>query len=225
MSGTRIAMPASRRRPRRRARRRLHRAATASTANGRVERHPPSQWVMIGGLIHRDGEHHPDMRLFLGRPRTEDPTPGTAPPARLGLEHRRARQRARAGAPQRLVLDPARCLLAGLADQHRADLSHAVHAVHLCAARPGARARAAAMPISCNGPASAASPTPRSTSPSTPVQIRVAEIAAQIDAADLLARRCFQIARDYTRVTLEQRLLLRRDFTYAMRMVRAAWTA
>jgi hypothetical protein len=57
------------------------------------------------------------------------------------------------------------------------------------------------------------------------VQIRVAEIAAQIDAADLLARRCFQIARDYTRVTLEQRLLLRRDFTYAMRMVRAAWTA
>ena len=24
-----------------------------------------SQWVMIGGLIHREGEHHPDMRLFL----------------------------------------------------------------------------------------------------------------------------------------------------------------
>jgi Acyl-CoA dehydrogenase, C-terminal domain len=55
-----------------------------------------------------------------------------------------------------------------------------------------------------------------------PVQIRVAEIAAQIDAAELLARRCFAIARaDYTRVTLEQRLLLRRDFTYAMR----AWCA
>ena len=56
-----------------------------------------------------------------------------------------------------------------------------------------------------------------------PVQIRVAEIAAQIDAAELLARRCFQIAReDYTKVTLEHRLLLRRDFTYAMRMVRSA---
>src|SRR5262249_60748812 len=56
-----------------------------------------------------------------------------------------------------------------------------------------------------------------------PVQIRVAEIAGQIDAADLLARRCFAIARaDYTSVTLEQRLLLRRDFTYAMKMVRAA---
>src|SRR5215470_14780979 len=24
-----------------------------------------SQWVMIGGLIHREGEHHPDMRLLL----------------------------------------------------------------------------------------------------------------------------------------------------------------
>src|SRR6266576_326222 len=24
-----------------------------------------SQWVMIGGLVHRPGEHHPDMRLFL----------------------------------------------------------------------------------------------------------------------------------------------------------------
>src|SRR3979409_440770 len=24
-----------------------------------------SQWIMIGGLIHREGEHHPDMRLFL----------------------------------------------------------------------------------------------------------------------------------------------------------------
>ena len=23
------------------------------------------QWIMIGGLIHREGDHHPDMRLFL----------------------------------------------------------------------------------------------------------------------------------------------------------------
>ena len=65
--------------------------------------------------------------------------------------------------------------------------------------------------------------TPLAVAQHVPVQIRVAEIAAQIDAADLLARRCFAIARaDYTGVTLEQRLLLRRDFTYAMRMVRAA---
>src|SRR5262245_38861993 len=24
-----------------------------------------SQWIMIGGLVHREGDHHPDMRLFL----------------------------------------------------------------------------------------------------------------------------------------------------------------
>src|SRR5437899_15005 len=24
-----------------------------------------SQWIMIGALVHREGEHHPDMRLFL----------------------------------------------------------------------------------------------------------------------------------------------------------------
>ena len=24
-----------------------------------------SQWIMIGGLVFREGEHHPDMRLFL----------------------------------------------------------------------------------------------------------------------------------------------------------------
>jgi 3-hydroxy-9,10-secoandrosta-1,3,5(10)-triene-9,17-dione monooxygenase len=56
-----------------------------------------------------------------------------------------------------------------------------------------------------------------------PVQLKVAEIGAQIDAAELLARRAFKIARqDYTGMTLENRLLLRRDFTYAMRMLRDA---
>ena len=26
---------------------------------------PPSQWIMIGGLVFREGEDHPDMRLYL----------------------------------------------------------------------------------------------------------------------------------------------------------------
>jgi alkylation response protein AidB-like acyl-CoA dehydrogenase len=56
-----------------------------------------------------------------------------------------------------------------------------------------------------------------------PVQIRIAEIAAQIDAAELLARRAFVTARqDYSGMTLETRTLLRRDFTYAVRMLREA---
>ncbi len=56
-----------------------------------------------------------------------------------------------------------------------------------------------------------------------PVQIRIAEIAAQIDAAELLARRAFAAARaDYTGMSLATRTLLRRDFTYAVRSLREA---
>jgi 3-hydroxy-9,10-secoandrosta-1,3,5(10)-triene-9,17-dione monooxygenase len=54
-----------------------------------------------------------------------------------------------------------------------------------------------------------------------PVQLRIAEIAAQIDAAELLARRALAKARaDYAGMTLETRTLLRRDFTYAVRSLR-----
>ncbi len=53
--------------------------------------------------------------------------------------------------------------------------------------------------------------------------MRIAEIAAQIDAAELLARRAFKLARqDYTGMSLETRTLLRRDFTYAVHMLREA---
>ena len=104
-----------------------------------------SHWVMIGGLIQREGEHHPDMRLLLV-PASDLKILDTWYCAGLRasrLEHGRARQRVRAGAPQRVVQHAARRLLARLADQHRADLPHAVHrGPHLCAARSGARARA-----------------------------------------------------------------------------------
>jgi alkylation response protein AidB-like acyl-CoA dehydrogenase len=59
-----------------------------------------------------------------------------------------------------------------------------------------------------------------------PIQIRVAEIAAEIDAAELLARRSFAMARaDYSGMSLETRTLLRRDFTFAVRKLRAAMEA
>ena len=59
-----------------------------------------------------------------------------------------------------------------------------------------------------------------------PVQIRIAEIAAQIDAAELLARRALSTARkDYTGLSMETRTLLRRDFTYAMHTLRDAMDA
>ena len=56
-----------------------------------------------------------------------------------------------------------------------------------------------------------------------PVQIAVADIAAQIDTAELLARRCLAKAKaDYAGMTMETRILIRRDWTYAMRQLRAA---
>jgi 3-hydroxy-9,10-secoandrosta-1,3,5(10)-triene-9,17-dione monooxygenase len=59
-----------------------------------------------------------------------------------------------------------------------------------------------------------------------PVQIKIAEIGAQIDAAELLARRAFVTARsDYTGMSMETRTLLRRDWTYALRMLREAMDA
>jgi 3-hydroxy-9,10-secoandrosta-1,3,5(10)-triene-9,17-dione monooxygenase len=59
-----------------------------------------------------------------------------------------------------------------------------------------------------------------------PVQLKIAEIAAQIDAADLLARRALSTARaDYTGMSMETRTRLRRDFTYAMKSLRDAMDA
>ena len=59
-----------------------------------------------------------------------------------------------------------------------------------------------------------------------PVQIKIAEIAAQIDAAELLARRCLATARaDYAGMSMETRTLLRRDWAYAMKMLRDAMDA
>jgi resorcinol 4-hydroxylase (FADH2) len=53
--------------------------------------------------------------------------------------------------------------------------------------------------------------------------MRVAEIAAEIDAAELLARRALKLARqDYSGMSLETRTLLRRDFTFAVRKLREA---
>ena len=101
---------------------------------------------MIGGLVFREGDHHPDMRLHLV-PTSEVKQEDTWYLRRLErdrLEHGGARQRVRAGAPQRVVLDAARCALAGLQDQHQSDLPHAVHRGALLrfvrpGARPGAR--------------------------------------------------------------------------------------
>jgi 3-hydroxy-9,10-secoandrosta-1,3,5(10)-triene-9,17-dione monooxygenase len=51
------------------------------------------------------------------------------------------------------------------------------------------------------------------------VQIRLAETAAKIDAAELLVRRAVSVATETTPVTLDRRVLNRRDFAFAVRML------
>jgi 3-hydroxy-9,10-secoandrosta-1,3,5(10)-triene-9,17-dione monooxygenase len=53
-------------------------------------------------------------------------------------------------------------------------------------------------------------------------QIRVAEIQAQIDCAEMLVRRALDMVRDGGEITLDQRVHRRRDFAYAARLCQTA---
>jgi 3-hydroxy-9,10-secoandrosta-1,3,5(10)-triene-9,17-dione monooxygenase len=186
-----------------------------------------SHWIMIGGLVHREGEHHPDMRLFL------------VPVSDLAVLDTWYCAGLRGTGSHTVALDDV------FVPEHRSVSFGTLRD----ACSPGSRINTAPIyrtpfiavhTYALLGPALGLARgayadfvqwtrqryltyTALAVAQHVPVQIRIAEIAAQIDAAELLARRCFTIARqDYTRVTLEQRILLRRDFTYAMRMLRAA---
>ena len=186
-----------------------------------------SQWIMIGGLMFREGEHHPDMRLFLV-PTSDLEVLDTWYCAGLrgSGSHTVAlddlfvpEHRSVSFSTLRDAVSPGSKI--NIAPMYRTPFI-AVHTYALLAPALGL-ARGAYADFVQWTRQRYLTYTPLAVAQHVPVQIRVAEIAAQIDAADLLARRCFAIARaDYTGVTLEQRLLLRRDFTYAMRMVRAA---
>jgi 3-hydroxy-9,10-secoandrosta-1,3,5(10)-triene-9,17-dione monooxygenase len=186
-----------------------------------------SHWIMIGGLVHRAGQLHPDMRLFL------------VPTSDLKVLDTWYCAGLRGSGSNTVALDNV------FVPEHRSVSFSTLRD----ACSPGSQINTAPIyrtpfiavhTYALFGPALGLARgayvdfvqwtrqryltyTALNVAQHVPVQIRVAEIAAQIDAAELLVRRCFKIARaDYTKVTLEQRLLLRRDFTYAMKMVRAA---
>ena len=185
-----------------------------------------SHWVMIGGLIHREASTIPDMRLLLvPASDLQFSTPGTA----LGCAAR-ARTRSRsttcscrsiAASRSPRCATPAR--RARRSTPRRSTARRSSRSTPMpCSARRLA-SRAAATPTSCNGRGSAISPIPHSTSPSTCRCRSGSPRSRRRSTPPSFRSPLFQIAReDYTKVTLEQRLLLRRDFTYAMRMVRAA---
>jgi 3-hydroxy-9,10-secoandrosta-1,3,5(10)-triene-9,17-dione monooxygenase len=186
-----------------------------------------SQWIMIGGLIFRDGEDHPDMRLFL------------VPVSQVKMDDTWYCAGLRASGSITAVLESV------FVPEHRT----VTFSLLRDAVSPGSKINTnpiyrtpfiAVHSYALLGPSLGLARgaydefvqwtrqryltyTQLSIAQHVPVQIKVAEIAAQIDAAELLARRAFTVARsDYSGMTLETRTLLRRDFTYSLRMLREA---
>jgi 3-hydroxy-9,10-secoandrosta-1,3,5(10)-triene-9,17-dione monooxygenase len=186
-----------------------------------------SQWIMIGGLAFRPGEDHPDMRLYLV-PVSELKTDDTWYCAGLRAsgsitciadnvfvpEHRSVSfQTLREATSPGSKVNPNPIYRTPFIAVH----SYALLGPALGLARGGyadfvqwTRERYLTY-------------TQLNVAQHVPVQLKVAEVAAQIDAAELLARRALATARsNYTGMTMETRTLLRRDFTYAMRLLRDA---
>ena len=186
-----------------------------------------SQWIMIGGLIFRDGEDHPDMRLFL------------VPVSQVKMDDTWYCAGLRASGSITAILDNVfvpehRTVTFSLLRDAQSPGSKinsngiyrtpfiAVHSYALLGPSLGL-ARGAYKEFVEWTRQRYLTYTQLSIAQHVPVQIKIAEIGAQIDAAELLARRAFTIARsDYSGMTLETRTLLRRDFTYALRMLREA---
>ncbi|MGA9428793.1 MAG: acyl-CoA dehydrogenase family protein [Xanthobacteraceae bacterium] len=186
-----------------------------------------SHWIMIGGLVQRPGEDHPDMRLYLV-PVPEVKQDDTWYCAGL-----------RASGSNTVVLDNV------FVPEHRSVsfsmLREGCSPGSKVNANPMYRAPFIALhSYALLGPVLGVARggyaefvqwtrqryltyTQLGIAQHVPVQIRIAEISAQIDAAELLARRAFATARaDYAGMSLETRTLLRRDFTYAVRSLREA---
>ena len=186
-----------------------------------------SQWIMIGGPVQRPGEDHPDMRLYL------------VPVSELKQDDTWYCAGLRASGSNTAVLDNV------FVPEHRS----VSFSVLREGCSPGSKVNTNPMyrapfialhSYALLGPVLGVARggytefvqwtrqryltyTQLAIAQHVPVQIRVAEIAAPIDAAELLARRAFAMARaDYAGMPLATRTLLRRDFTYALRILREA---
>jgi 3-hydroxy-9,10-secoandrosta-1,3,5(10)-triene-9,17-dione monooxygenase len=186
-----------------------------------------SQWIMIGGLVFRDGEHHPDMRLHLvpvSALQTLDTwhcagLKGTGSNTVVCDDVFVPEHRSVSFSDLRDAISPGSRI--NTAPIYRTPFI-AVHTYALLGPAMGL-ARAAYAEFVAWTRQRYLTYTQINVAQHVPVQIRIAEIAARIDAAELLARRALATARkDYLHVSFEDRILLRRDFTYAMRTLRKA---
>jgi len=186
-----------------------------------------SQWIMIGGLVQRAGEDHPDMRLYL------------VPVSQVKQDDTWYCAGLRGSGSNTSVLDDVfvpehrsvsfSTLRDGCSPGSKVNTNPiyrtpfiAVHSYALLAPVLGL-ARGGYADFTAWTRKRYLTYTQLAIAQHVPVQIRVAEIAAQIDAAELLARRAFALARaDYAGMSLDTRTLLRRDFTFAVRSLREA---
>ena len=186
-----------------------------------------SHWILIGGLAFREGEDHPDMRLYL------------VPVSQVKQDDTWYCSGLRGTGSITSVLDNV------FVPEHRSVSFSTLRDAN----SPGSKVNTnpiyrtpfiAVHSYALLGPALGSARgayadfvewtrqryltyTQLAIAQHVPVQLKVAEIGAQIDAAELLARRALATARkDYSGMSLETRTLLRRDFTYAMRMLRDA---
>lgn len=183
-----------------------------------------AQWVLIGGLVFRPGEDHPDMRLMLV------PTADVEILDTWYCSGLRGTGSHTVQADSLFVPEHRSVSFASLRDAQSpgSKLNSnpiyrtpfiAVHTYALLGPALGA-ARGAYEYFVEWTKQRYLTYTQLNIAQHVPVQIRIAEIGAQIDAAELLARRCLATARkDYTGMSIETRTLLRRDFTYAMKML------
>jgi 3-hydroxy-9,10-secoandrosta-1,3,5(10)-triene-9,17-dione monooxygenase len=186
-----------------------------------------SQWIMIGGLVFRAGEDHPDMRLFLV-PVSEVKQDDTWYCAGL-----RATGSITSVLDNVFVPEHRSVSFATLRDANSPGSkvnSNPIYRTPFIAVHTYALL-APALGLARGGYADFTEWTKKryltytqiAIAQHVPVQLKIAEIAAQIDTAELLARRALATARaDYTGMTMETRTLLRRDWTYAMKTLRDA---
>ena len=186
-----------------------------------------SQWIMIGGLVQRVGEEHPDMRLYL------------VPVSQVRQDDTWYCAGLRGSGSNTCVLDNVfvpehrsvsfstlrdGCSPGSQLNTHPIYRTPfiAVHSYALLGPVLGL-ARGSYADFTAWTRTRYLTYTQLAIAQHVPVQMCIAEIAAQIDAAELLARRAFALARqDYAAVSIETRTLLRRDFTFAARTIRAA---
>jgi 3-hydroxy-9,10-secoandrosta-1,3,5(10)-triene-9,17-dione monooxygenase len=189
-----------------------------------------SQWIMIGGLVFREGEDHPDMRLYL------------VPVSEVKQEDTWYCAGLRATGSNTSVLDNVfvpehrSVSFATLRDAHSPGSKLntnpiyrtpfiAVHTYALLAPALGL-ARGGYADFTQWTKGRYLTYTQLNIAQHVPVQLKIAEIAAQIDVAELLARRALATARaNYTGLSMETRTLMRRDYTYAMKTLRDAMDA